>query len=39
VDEMKKAGMRVNVETETALLKGYAHSGMIHKGAQLFRDM
>ncbi|KAI2511296.1 methyltransferase [Fragilaria crotonensis] len=36
---MKKAGMRITVETYTALLKGYAHSGMMHKGAALFEEM
>lgn len=39
MDEMRKSGMHVNVQAKTALLKGYAHSGMIHKGAEFFRGM
>lgn len=31
--------MHVNVETKTALLKGYAHSGVMLKGAELFKGM
>lgn len=31
--------MHVNVETKTALLKGYALSGMMLKGAELFKSM
>jgi pentatricopeptide repeat protein len=31
--------MHVNVETKTALLKGYAHSGVMLKGAELFKSM
>ena len=39
MDEMIKTGMEVNVQAKTALLKGYAHSGMLRKGSQLFADM
>lgn len=39
MSDMKKSGMNVNVQAKTALLKGYAHAGMIHKGDRLFRDM
>ncbi len=35
MDEMIKSGMEVNVQAKTALLKGYAHSGMLRKGSQL----
>jgi pentatricopeptide repeat protein len=38
-DEMKKEGMPITVETYTALLKGYAHAGMMHKGAALFEEV
>lgn len=38
-DEMKQSGMPITVETYTALLKGYAHAGMMHKGAALFEEM
>lgn len=31
--------MQVNVQAKTALLKGYAHSGRIRQGADLFREM
>jgi pentatricopeptide repeat protein len=31
--------MHINVETKTALLKGYAHSGMMLKGTELFMSM
>lgn len=31
--------MHVNVETKTALLKGYAHSGQMAKGEALFESM
>lgn len=36
---MTRSGMHVNVETKTALLKGYAHSGVMLKGAELFKGM
>lgn len=38
-EEMKKVGMPITVETYTALLKGYAHAGMVHKGAVLFEEL
>jgi len=31
--------MPITIETYTALLKGYAHSGMLHKGFRLFKQM
>jgi pentatricopeptide repeat protein len=37
--EMKKSGMPITVETYAALLKGYAHAGMVHKGAALFDEL
>lgn len=39
VEEMKKSGMHVNVETKTALIKGYAHSGQMAKAHSLFQSM
>lgn len=39
VENMIKIGMPVNIETNTALLKGYAHAGMMHKGASLFQKI
>lgn len=39
MDEMIKSGMEVNVQAKTALLKGYAHSGMLQEGSHLFADM
>ena len=39
VEEMIHAGVTVNIETNTALLKGYAHAGMMHQGAALFQSM
>jgi pentatricopeptide repeat protein len=36
---MNESGLHVNVETKTALLKGYAHSGQIAKGEALFESM
>jgi pentatricopeptide repeat protein len=38
-EDMKKTGMMITIETYTALLKGYAHGGMMHKGALLFEEM
>ena len=38
-EEMKESGMPITIETFTALLKGYAHAGMLHKGAALFEEM
>ena len=39
VEDMIHAGMTVNIETNTALMKGYAHAGMMHQGAALFQSM
>jgi len=39
VAEMKASGVHVSVQAKTALLKGYAHSGQIRKGAELYREM
>mmetsp|Transcript_4080 Transcript_4080/g.5877 ORF Transcript_4080/g.5877 Transcript_4080/m.5877 type:complete len:811 (+) Transcript_4080:100-2532(+) len=39
INFLKNRGNYINVETKTALLKGYAHSGMIHKAAQLYEEM
>lgn len=38
-EEMKKNEMSISIETYTALLKGYAHAGLMHKGAELFQEM
>lgn len=34
-----RLGCRVNIETQTALLKGYAHAGKMHEAIQLFRTI
>ena len=39
VSEMERAGISVSIQAQTALLKGYAHSGQIAKGARLYRSM
>lgn len=39
VEELKRSKKQVSIETHTALLKGYAHSGMIHKADSLFRSI
>jgi pentatricopeptide repeat protein len=39
IEEMKKAGSHINIETCTALLKGYSLAGMIHKADDLFESM
>ena len=39
VAEMEASGVHVSVQAKTALLKGYAHSGQMRKGAELYRDM
>jgi pentatricopeptide repeat protein len=39
VADLRRKGSIVNVETETALLKGYAHSGMLHAAMDMFRQM
>lgn len=39
VEEMTKSGKHVNVETKTALIKGYAHSGQMAKADALFTSM
>ena len=38
-ERLKKAGRKLNVEANTALLKGYAHSGEIEKAIGLFEAM
>jgi pentatricopeptide repeat protein len=39
VEEMKKTGKPVNVETKTAMIKGFAHSGQMAKADLLFQSM
>jgi hypothetical protein len=39
VESMKNAGMHVNVETKTALLKGLTHSGQMQKAGAMFEHM
>ncbi len=39
VENLKKDGEEVNVQTITALLKGYTHSGMMDKAAALYIEM
>jgi pentatricopeptide repeat protein len=43
VDQAEKIvaalGNEVNVETQTALMKGYAHAGRMHQAIELFRSM
>jgi pentatricopeptide repeat protein len=39
VNSMKDSGTHVSVQANTALLKGYAHSGQIEKGDNLFKQM
>lgn len=39
MDEMKKLGLHINVQAKTALLKGYAHSGRLREGGELFEEM
>lgn len=39
VEEMQSSGLHVSVQAKTALLKGYAHSGRMDRGAALFREM
>jgi len=36
---MEASGVHVSIQAKTALLKGYAHSGQMIKGAELYRDM
>eukprot|EP00957_Ditylum_brightwellii_P119912 9150643-Ditylum_brightwellii.AAC.1 len=36
---MKESGMQVSVQANTALLKGYAHSGQMAKGFELYASM
>ena len=36
---MKRGGREISVETKTALMKGYAHSGQIKKAEALFESM
>jgi len=37
--ELEKSGEEISVHTKTALLKGYAHSGMLSKASQLYHKM
>jgi len=39
VQKRKENDENINVQTKTALLKGYAHSGMIRKAALLYEEM
>jgi pentatricopeptide repeat protein len=39
IKQMKESGKHVNVETLTALMKGYVHSGDITKAEKLFLSM
>ena len=39
VEDLKRAGVHINVYTQTALLKGYAHSGMMEKAVALYLEM
>lgn len=39
VDDMKRRGKFIAVETKTALMKGYSHSGDIAKADALFHAM
>ena len=39
VADLEKTGIHVSVETKTALLKGFAHSGQIAKAESLFTSM
>ncbi len=39
VEIMKQTGIHVNVETKTALIKGFAHSGQMAKADSLFTSM
>lgn len=36
---MKNHHMTVNVQTNTSLLKGYCHSGLLHKASRLYQTM
>lgn len=36
---MKSFAMPITTETYTALLKGYSHAGMMHKGAKLYSEL
>lgn len=36
---MKSSAMPITTETYTALLKGYSHAGMLHKGAKLYSEL
>ena len=35
----KSSGSHINIETKTALLKGYCHSGQMQKAMDLFETM
>lgn len=39
IEDLKAIGKHVNVETKTALIKGYCHSGKIYEGYKLFESM
>ncbi len=39
VEQLKQSGDEISVQTITALLKGYAHSGMMDKAAALYIAM
>ena len=39
IKEVKRTGRIVNVETKTALIKGYSHNGDMPRAAQIFEQM
>jgi len=39
VQQMQKEGQKINVQTHTSLLKGYCHSGLLHKASDLYYRM
>ena len=39
VKRMQKEGQKINVQTNTSLLKGYCHSGLLHKAFDLYHRM
>lgn len=39
VDHLKESGAAINVQTKTALLKGFVHSGLMEKATELYKEM
>ena len=39
VTHLKESGADINVQTKTALLKGYVHSGLMEKATELYKEM